>query len=62
VSLERIWHWTCNACGLVVQCRDPGLPRGWIFVKAMKTTHRCEKCKADVPTDKQGHPEVIADK
>lgn len=60
MSLARIWHWTCDACHLVVQRQDPGLPPGWIFVKSMKTTHRCQTCKADVPRDKQGHPEVVA--
>lgn len=48
MSVERIWHWTCDDCGIVVQQRADGLPPGWVWVSEPRTdehfgrlTHRC---------------------
>jgi hypothetical protein len=60
MSIERLFHWTCDACSAVEIRNDYGLPQGWIFVKGMRITHRCEKCKGDVSKDKIGQPQVTA--
>lgn len=54
MSLERFFRWTCEGCAVTAERADYGLPRGRIFVKGIKTTHRCPSCAESVPKDKRG--------
>lgn len=51
MSLERLFHWTCDFCKKAVQKRDYGLPPGWAFVKQIggPVPHACEQCKDNLP-------------
>jgi len=58
MSWDRIWRWTCDRCGRVVEVRDRGFPKGWTFVPAGNkdgvdvVTHRCAECS---PTEEKAH-------
>jgi hypothetical protein len=62
MSVNRVWRWTCDHCKLTVDREDPGLPAGWIFVKAVVITHRCPECRELIPDAQQGHPQIVAQK
>lgn len=62
MSVDRVWRWTCDGCNAVAERDGYGLPRGWIFVKAVVITHRCEECKADIPERQKGIPLVVAER
>lgn len=62
MSVDRNWKWTCDRCKLTLERSDYGLPKGWIFVKAIETTHRCPECKDEIPTGRQGIPIVTAER
>lgn len=62
MSFERFFHWTCDACGKQEVRADYGLPRGWIAVKAMKTTNRCEACKLEIPPKQWIIPDMVANR
>lgn len=62
MTLETVRRWTCDACGATAERADYGLPRGWIFVKDLKTTHRCPACIESVPRDRRGIPQTVAQK
>jgi hypothetical protein len=44
VSLERLWHWTCDGCGRCEVRKGYGLPDGWVVVLDRVITHRCPGC------------------
>ncbi len=57
MSWERIWRWTCDGCGRVVEVLDRGFPYGWTYVSGGMSqdgsdivTHRCHVCS---PTEQR---------
>lgn len=53
MSLDRLFHWTCDRCGLGEQKKDYGLPKGWMWSQTMSSPvlHRCAPCLAELPSE-----------
>jgi len=50
MSVERVFKWTCNRCGKIVERSPYGLPKDWIYLPALinkrsSVQHLCEVCK-----------------
>lgn len=58
----RFWRWKCEACGVLEDREDYGLPKGWIFVKGPTASHRCPSCAPEVPTHRRGSQKIVAEK